>query len=72
MPWPWKATPGIMSPLKSVIKHSPPQPTIATSVPFDVITGAPGGDISMTASQVPSSIFRSSCSGPGLGIGGIS
>ena len=28
VPWPWKGKPGMRSPLKSVIRHSPPQPIV--------------------------------------------
>src|SRR5688500_4409240 len=60
-----------MSPLKSVIRHRPLQPRVLTSTPLDVIGGFPGSAmISTVASQVPTSIFRTSCSGPGLGVGG--
>jgi hypothetical protein len=72
VPCPWNEAPGIISPLKSVMRQRPPQPTVLVSVPFEVMGGAPGATkISITASQVPSSSLKRACSGPGLGIGGI-
>src|SRR5262245_25000165 len=60
-----------MVPLKSVIRHRPPQPIVFTSTPFDVVGLPPGSAaIAISASQVPTSIFRIACSGPGLGAGG--
>jgi hypothetical protein len=69
VPWPWKGAPA-MTLLKSLIKHSPPHPIVLVSVPLLVIGGAPGAmDISTVAFQVPASISKSLCSGPGFGIG---
>src|SRR3990170_5086343 len=69
VPWPWKGAPAITL-LKSLIRHSPPQPIVLVSVPLLVIGGAPGAmNISTVASQVPASISSTLCSGPGFGIG---
>ena len=69
-PWPWNGPPMIW-PLKSVTRHRPLQPMALTSTPFDGgVGGAPGIIISMEASQVPTSSFRTACSGPGVGGGG--
>src|SRR5918995_2310792 len=71
-PWPSNVCPGIISPLKSVMRHRPPQPRTLVSTPVDFIGGAPGAMvISTTASHVPASFLNSSCSGPGFGTGGI-
>src|SRR5687768_15243014 len=59
----------MISLLKSVMRHRPPQPTVFTSTPFDVIAGAPGAVSSITASHVPASCVSTACSGPGLGTG---
>src|ERR1044071_3870411 len=59
------------SPLKSVRRQRPPQARTLVSTAFDVMGGAPGAmKASTVASQVPASCLKSSCSGPGLGIGG--
>src|SRR5437879_825625 len=59
------------SALKSVTRQRPPQPTTFVSTAFEVMGGAPGAiQDSTVASQVPASCLKSSCSGPGLGIGG--
>src|SRR5262245_58779831 len=59
-------------PLKSVMRHRPPQPMRLVSVPVDVTGGAPGAIHDSTlASQTPSDILRMACSGPGLGRGGM-
>src|SRR4029450_12995784 len=55
------------SPLKSLIRQSPPQPIVFTSVPLLTMGGAPGMNISTVASQVPASIASTLCSGPGVG-----
>ena len=68
VPWPWKGAPAITL-LKSLIRHSPPHPIVLVSVPWLVIGGAPGMNISTVASQVPASISKILCSGPGFGIG---
>src|SRR6185369_8913962 len=72
VPWPWNGWPGPISPLKSVIRQSPPQPMTLVSTPLEVMGGAPGAmNISTVASQAPSSCLRMACSGPGLGMGGM-
>src|SRR2546428_1726297 len=59
------------SPLKSVTRQRPPQATTFVSTALEVMGGAPGAiQASTVASQVPASCLKSSCSGPGLGIGG--
>ncbi len=45
---------------------------VTVSVPFDTDGGVPGAmNISTVASQVPTSFLSISCSGPGVGMGGI-
>ncbi len=66
VPWPWNGIPP-KSPLKSLIRQSPPQPIVLTSVPLLTVGGAPGMNISTVASQVPASIASTLCSGPGIG-----
>src|SRR5207245_9383945 len=62
----------VNEPLKSVIRHRPPQPTREVSTPLDTAGGAPGTmKDSTVASQVPASSLKIACSGPGLGSGGI-
>src|SRR5713226_7815089 len=59
-------------PLKSEIRHRPPQPTRLVSVPLETAGGAPGTMKDSTfASQVPATSLNIACSGPGLGSGGI-
>src|SRR5206468_9922004 len=59
------------SPLNSVTRQRPPQPSTFVSTAFEVMGGAPGAiQDSTVSSQVPASCLKSSCSGPGLGIGG--
>src|SRR5258707_8598624 len=59
-------------PLKSEIRHSPPQLTRLVSTPLDTAGGAPGTMKDSTfASQVPATSLNIACSGPGLGSGGI-
>src|ERR1700704_550311 len=78
VPWPSKEVGGAdggpmtKEPLKSEIRHRPPQKTRAVSTPLDTAGGAPGTmKDSPFASQVPAPSLKSACSGPGLGSGGI-
>src|SRR5260221_13799160 len=70
-PWPWKGAFMIVD-LKSVIVQRPPVINDTVSVPFVTTGGLPGSTISTAASQVPTSCLSTSCSGRGLGSGGIS
>jgi hypothetical protein len=56
----------ITSPLTSDTSHRPAR-RVFVSVPFIVIGPMPGTVISIGKSQAPTSFFRTSCSGPGVG-----
>ena len=71
VPWPWNGAPIIVD-LKSVTVQRPPSMRLTVSTPLETVGGLPGSIISTVASQVPTSCLSNSCSGPGLGSGGIS
>src|SRR4051812_49300289 len=66
-PRPSNVIPGIRSPLKAVTRQRPPHERVSSCTPVERIEFPSGVVISTTASQVPASLDRIWCSGPGGG-----
>src|SRR3954467_6918020 len=66
-PPPSKVAPGITSPLNAVTRQRPLHDNVSSCVPVERIELPSGVVISTTASQVPASLERIWCSGPGGG-----